>query len=70
MKSVDELDGEIRRALSELGDAAGLAPRFDQLDRRPGGGRRPQRQPRVLVTAGVAALVVAGLIGQIGRAHV
>ena len=61
MKSVDELDGEIRRALSELGDAAGLAPRFDQLGHRPGASPGAKRQPRVLATLGVAALV-AGLI--------
>jgi hypothetical protein len=63
MTGVDELDGEIRRAVMELGDAAGLPRRFDQLDHTQH--HDPLRSTgRVLLAAvSIAALLVAGVYG-------
>jgi hypothetical protein len=60
MNEIDELDGEIRRILAEVGDAAGVPPRFDELaalapDRRRSPGRR--------LVAASAAVVVAAAAG-------
>ena len=63
MNRVDELDGEIRRALNELGDAAGPAPRFDQLEHQHNASSSSRSERRLLVLLGATALVVAGLVG-------
>jgi len=64
--NVDELDGEIRRALSEIGDAAGMAPGFDQLrigrfGTSPGRQARPSRLRRLSLAAAAVMVIGAGL---------
>lgn len=59
MTTTDHLDGEIRRALQEIGDAAGVPPTFADLGTFDVGPRR--RAPRWGVAAAVAA--AAAVIG-------
>lgn len=63
--NADELDGEIRRALTEIGDAAGIAPRFDQLriDELGKSSRqlRPRRHRRLTLMTATVVVIGAGL---------
>lgn len=64
---IDHLDGEIRRAVQELGDAAGVPPAFDDLGARPLGARRGAPRWRAVALVAAAAVVV-GVVLIVSRA--
>lgn len=68
MNQVDHIDGEIRRLLTRIGDAAGPAPDFSDLwghdpagGARVSGSRRPIRQ--LFTAAAVVIVLIAGAAG-------
>jgi hypothetical protein len=63
---VDELDGEIRRMLSEIGDAAGVAPAFDQLQPSQDPASHPPARRRSHSPGLVAAVVLTIAVGLVG----
>ena len=70
--TVDELDGEIRRMLSEIGDAAGVAPAFDQLQpsQDPDSDRPARRRSQSFgLAAAVVLTITVGLVGIVLLTH-
>lgn len=65
MNRTDEIDGEIRRLLTEVGDAAGVPPRFDELTSHspsPDRGRPWARGAAAVAAAATAAAAVVGVV--------